>query len=224
MAPDFTAEFELDDRGNCGDADLYVEAYHKQTSQRFTCGTAGAPIPPEDSTLDQIDLSGPILFRVKVVDNRESVGRLIASADGLRPEGEDAEDQRSSLLIFRSTPHIGQQTWKLSFGGELPVLSINSRIPEAKAKLSHNPMFQGLVLPAAFREILMFIFWESGNEIEDDTWQSEWLEFAKTIFDFEAPDVDDASELLSWIDDVIAAFSSKHEICDRLVGRMKEES
>ena len=220
--PDFTASFSITDKKISNDADLYVEAYHKNTSQRFNFGTVGSPIRPQDTTLNQIDLSGPILFRVKAVDNSSHVGRLVASAEGLRSQQDLEDEQRASLMIFKSTPDLGQLPWKISFAGDdKPVLCINSNIREAKEQLLHNPLFQSLILPAAFREVLMFILWDREEEPDDGTWQQDWMNFA-TLVGPEEPDGEaDPFQYHNWIDDVVSEFSKKHELCDLLIKRME---
>lgn len=222
-APTFDANFNLESGKFPANAALYVEAYHKNTLQRFHFGTAGSPIPPENRTLDQIDLSGPILFRVKVVDNSEKIGRLVASAERLRPREDEEEESRASLMTFKSTD-LGDLTWKMSFiPDSKPVLCINSRIPEAKEQLMKNPVFQGLILPAALRETLMFIFLNIGGEDPDeDSWHKPWLDFASFIAPEDKPDTTDPFEQSEWIDGVVTEFSRRHELCEQLVTRMKD--
>ena len=221
--PTFDASFSLDSSKLPGDAALYIEAYHKNTSQRFHFGTAGSPIPPENRTLDQLDLSGPILFRVKVVDDSDKIGRLVASAERLRPKEDEEEESRASLMTFKSTD-LGDLTWKMSFlPDNKPVLCINSRIPEAKGQLMNNPVFQGLILPAALRETLMFIFLNIAEEdADEDSWHKPWMDFANFIAPEDKPDSADPFELNDWIDDVITEFSRRHELCEMLVTRMED--
>ena len=180
--PRFVANFNLDNNHVPATADLYVEAYYKNTSQRFDFGTVSQPIPPSDTTLDHIDLSGPTLFRVKVVDNSDEAGKLIASVEKLTPKDDDLEEQKASLMIFKSIPEMGNLTWKIAFNEDhKPVLCINNKIPEAKNQLLHNPVFQSLILPAAFREVLMYISWDQEGEADEDSWQRQWIEFANNF-------------------------------------------
>lgn len=224
-APRFQASFDLDRKHLPSSADLFVEAYHRNTSQRFNFGTVGSPLTPENTTLSEIDLSGPTLFRVKVVDNSEQVGKLIASAERLSPKDDDVEEQHASLMIFKSMPEMGNLPWRLSFNeGHKPVLCINNRIPEAKQQLMTNPLFQSLVLPAAFREVLLYVLWNYENDPPDESWQKHWLEFASNIAQEDCPMEDDPDVRVGWIDDVIRAFSERHHLCDHLVKRMEDHS
>ncbi|MCP5430213.1 MAG: hypothetical protein H6962_08405 [Chromatiaceae bacterium] len=224
--PKFDANFRLETKKPMpADARLYIEAYHKNTSQRFDFGTAGAPVPPESTALTEIDLSGPTLFRVKVVDEEGHIGRLIASAEGLQAKGDDSEEDRRSLMRVRTTD-LGSQTWKLEFDANLmPALCLNNRIPSAKEQLFQNPYFQGLVLPSVMREVLMFVFWNTGDEAVEDSWHKAWLDFANHLAPIDAPDPEetDPLQLLDWIDAAVAKFSEQWELCDLLLRKMEEE-
>lgn len=224
--PAFQASFNLNLEKLPSGANLFIEAYHRNTSQRFGFGTAGAPIQPTDTTLTDIDLSGPTLFRVKVVDNSEKIGRLIASAEQLSPKDADEEEQRASLMIFKSVPEMGNLTWKLSFNeAHKPVLCINNRVPEAKHQLMNNPVFQSLILPAAFREVLLYILWSEEDEPSVGTWHSQWIDFAQELALEECPTSEgDSDRLMGWIDDVVRAFSESHHFCDHLIKRMEDNS
>lgn len=222
QVPSFNAAFMFKDSRFPGEADLYVEAYHKNTSQRFGFGTVGAPVPPVDTSLGQIDLSGPVLFRVKIVDNSGHVGRLLAAAEGLRPDSENDEENKASLMTIKTTD-LGQVTWNLAFSEDKkPVLCINSRIPEAKSQLLSNPKFQSLILPAALREVLMFVLWNNDGEADEESWQRKWLQFANHIAPVELDESGDPIQVLAWIDDVVAAFSERFELCELLIKKMEE--
>ncbi len=221
--PEFEVDFKLDRNRLPPEADLFVEAYHRNTSQRFGFGTVAAPYPPASTMLDQIDLSGPILFRVKVVDNSDSVGRLIALADRLAPKDHEDEEQRASLMIIKRIPEMGNLVWKLSFD-ELrkPVLCINNTVPDGIGQLLNNPFFQSLVLPSAFREVLIYIFWNQVGDQGEGSWQEQWIAFANSIAPEECPTDTDPDLLHQWIDDVVRSFSDKHHFCEHLVRRMED--
>ncbi len=218
----FNAEFRLTEKKLPGDAEIYVEAYRGNTSQRYHFGTVAAPVPPGSTDIDQIDLTGPVLFRVKVVDKSESTHKLLALADRIKPDNGDEDDQKASLMTFRSRP-LGQLTWKTIFVDvDKPELCINSNIPQGKDQLLHNPYFQSLILPAAFREILMFIAWDTTEAEPDETsWQKRWLDFAATIAKSEKPSESEA--IFNWIDEVAANFSENHMFCDHLLKHMETE-
>ena len=93
--PEIDADFNFKERGLPGKSKIYIEAGYKNTLQRFDFGTLDSILRPKERALDRIDLSGPTQFRVRIVDESDEVGRILASADRLRAEGEeDHDDQR----------------------------------------------------------------------------------------------------------------------------------
>jgi len=214
----FDVDFKLDKNKLPEDALIYIEAYYKNTLQRFHYGTVGQIKVPDDRKLNQIDLSGPTLFRVHIVDESENLGRLVASAERLRPEGEEDEDQRSSLLTVKSRP-LGEETWRIEFAtGGKPELCINNKIPDAIGQIKNNPLFQTLILPAALRQVLMFYIWN--DNVEEGSIAEEWLHFAEHIAS-EKPQDEDPSVLMIWIDEVVERFSKSFELCKMLQNKME---
>jgi len=213
----FDALFSLDKSKLPSDAKVYVEAYSTNTSQRFSFGTVANIQRPIDRRLDQIDLSSSILFRTHIIDESVHKGRLVASASEMRPQSEQDEDH-ASLLPVRQR-NLGQQTWKIEFQTDSkPQLVINSRIPNAIGQVKHNREFQSLILPSAFRQVLMFFLW---NHDEENEFIDEWIGFAEFIAGSK-PHGEDAIDLMIWVDDVIAGFSDRFGLCDRLINSLKE--
>lgn len=216
--PQFDVEFSLNKKGLPEEACIYIEAYHKNTLQRFPFGRVGRIVPPESRLLDQVDRSGPVLFRALIVDESENVGRLIAKGEALRPEGDDDEDNKASLLTVKSTP-MEQVTWRIEFetGGK-PQLCINSKIPNAVEQLKVNPLFQSLVLPAALRQVLIHYLWDDD---EDNKESDDWLRFAEHLATTERPPDNDTLALTNWVEDVVENFSKHFELCDLLIKSME---
>jgi len=220
-APEFDVHFSLNRARLPDEASVYIEAYQRNTLQRFDFGTVGEIRKPENRRLDQLDHSGAILFRIRIVDETEHLGRLVASADRLKPEGDDEEDQRSSLLVVRSRP-LGQQTWKLEIDtGGKPELVINSRIPDAIGQVKHNPQFQSLILPAAFRQVLMYFLWNEDDDEDEGSIAGQWIAFAEQLAG-DRPQEKDPLQLAHWVDDVVERFSETFELCDILLHKMEE--
>ncbi len=217
--PVFDVEFSLDKSGLNDKASIYVEAYQRNTLQRFHFGTIAHICKPENRKLEKIDLSGPVLFRVHIVDESQYLGRLIASIDRLPPKTGDDEEQKSSLLVVRARP-MNNETWKVVFDtGGKPELCINSRIPDAIGQIKNNPLFQTLIFPAALRQVLMYYIWD--NNIEEGSIAEEWINFAEKLAR-EKPEENDTNELMIWIDDVVQRFSERFELCEMLLLKIEE--
>lgn len=221
-APEFDVDFSLNRDNLPDDATVYIEAYKSNTNQRFHFGTVDHIVKPENRKLDKLDLTAPTLFRIRIVDESGKHGRLIASADQIRPES-DEEAQKSSLLPVKSTP-LDQLTWKLEIeAGSKPVLCINNRIPDPVGQISNNPRFQSLILPAVLRQILMFYLWNADDDNEDDPVTGQWLRFAEHIH-MEKPHEDDPLMLMQWIDEVVSEFSRAFKMTDILLLKMEEDA
>ena len=219
-SPSFNVEFRINENDFPQDSSLYVEAYYKETRQRYDFGKVSKIIPPEDRLLSEIDLSGPTLFRVLVVDESDSHGLLLASGNSFRADKDDDDEKdRSSILTVVKKP-MGQLTWRVEFEtGGVPELCLNTSIPNAIDKMKSDPHFQALVLPAALRQVLIYFLW---NEVdEDNDVAKKWMDFAH-YFGEEKPDTEDPLTLIGWVDDVVSAFSLKFNLCDRLLKAVKE--
>lgn len=215
----FDVDFFLETKNLPNDAVIVIEAYNRNTLQRFSFGTVGKIEKPDSCILDQIDPTGAPLFRVRIIDEAEKIGRLIASAEGLKPESDEAEDQRSSIIKLACRP-LGSQTWTVNIPVEgKPELVINNSIPDAMHHIKSNPQFQSLILPAALRQVLMHYLWEA--EFEEGSIQEQWLHFAKHLAG-DRPHGDDVSELMTWVDMVVERFSERFELCELLKMKMEE--
>src|SRR5262249_34078076 len=62
------ATLNLDGLGFPSDAAVVLEAYQRSLGMRFDCGTIGAISVPKILHLNEIDRSGTVLFRLKVID------------------------------------------------------------------------------------------------------------------------------------------------------------
>jgi hypothetical protein len=208
-------------------AKIFVEPYYKSSFMRFSFGTVGEPLLPENTKITDIDHGSSILFRVLVVDDSEDLGRLLASADRVSPSNLDDKEDFESIISVREKD-LGNQTWKLDLAGAGPELVINNRIPAALSRIKHDAIYQGLIFPSIIREILNYILIMSEDPGEDDeatdTWQIQWLSFSKNLVDREIPGEDDIEELQEWIDDVVSEFCNQNKICDKIIDVLEESS
>ena len=213
-APEFDVKFSLDPDAFPPDAFLYVEAHFRETRQRFDFGTVGNISEPDDRRIDQLDLSGPTLFRVLVVDHTDRQGLVLGLGDHFRADaGDDAED-RTWLLAVHARP-IGQLPWKMEFQtGGMPELTVSKSIPGAIERLRSDPVFQSLILPAALKEILVYYLWND-HEDSGEIWE-QWLSFAAQFAE-PLPNGGDVSDLIKWVDEVVAGFCGQFGFSEMLV-------
>ncbi len=188
-------------------ARVYVEPYVRSSSMRFDFGMLGMLTPPESTTLDEID-AGQVLFRVKIVDESGALGLILASADVVRPRDAGEGDSRRSILplVHRD---IGNQIWRVEFTAEGPAVVLSNRVPGLRERLLGDPLLQGMVFPAAFRQVLTTAFGE--GEWGDEEWSKDWREFCNGL-GISTPEEDveqTAEELERFVDEAVRAF------CDR---------
>jgi hypothetical protein len=192
-------------------AKVYVEPYVRSSSMRFDFGTVGAPKVPSDTVLSELDSDGSLLFRVKVVDESGVVGRILASANGVRAR--DAEDDglnRKTILPLKTTD-LGEAVWRIAYDASSgPVLEISSRIVGLSPKIKSDPLLQGAVYPQAFREVLRKLMVDDPPDSELP-WAQSWHGFLKALTGRDIVDDEpEDDEVESFIDDAVGAFCVAH--------------
>lgn len=219
VAVDFTG-LDLPD-----EAPVYLEAYQRYALQRFYFGTVGNFTSPEDTRLTELDGDMPIQFRVKVVDTAGPEGRLLAAVKGVRASNEQPDAEGHEKLLPVASRDMEDITWRVNIQSDsLPELALNSRIPGSIDRIQRDPTFQALIFPGAVRTILTWIYWNEMIVDDQEDWVTRWLTFAGSIAG-EPPQIDDdQSEVFSWIEDVVAAFSKRHSLCARLAEQLGRES
>jgi hypothetical protein len=217
----FAGHLDLTGLGLPETAHVIVEAYHKESTQRFECGTVGHIQFPDDTALTEVDVAGSYLFRVKVVDREGNGSKLIASAEKIQPkEPGEPDGNRDFLLKVISRENTGGIPWKLELdpdGNVKPILVINTKIGSPE-KMRTNPVFRALILPAAIREVLNFIFQNEDNKDPDEgSWQAKWLSFAADLTNGEKDwPTNDDGDITGWVNDVVSGFSTRHVLCEKL--------
>ncbi len=205
------SEYEFPDT-----ASVVIEAYHRSSGQRFDCGTVAKLSIPSVLVLNQVDHSGSVLFRIKVIDNDKMPGMLLASAERISPKSSDGDAGRKSLfpVIYRD---LDYEVWKVEIVPDnRPLLILNNALPEIKYKLKSNPLIQGFLLPAALRVVLEELIRDSdGDGDESESWREEWKDYCKSELGIadNPPDMggseDDKSD---WIDRVVRGFCRKFKL------------
>lgn len=217
--PEFDAELKLEDYELPDKAEVYVEAYYKSSTQRFSFGTVGKLVKPKRRALDQIDLGGRVLFRVKVVDVGANAGRLLAAAEKVPAGAEDEQDKDHLVSVLQKD--LGNEVWRMELSTDNnPVLILNSSIPDAIGQVKTNPLFQGLLLPAVIREILTFLYWDEEGHFDDNSWQGRWLDYCESLTGSEPPSDPQSEDIRSWMDDVVESFSQQFKLQPRLTEQL----
>lgn len=199
------------------DARVYVEPYTGPSSMRFAFGTVSALTPPTDTWLTDLDVGAPILFRVKIVDEHEGVGLLLASVDELKAENDKPDRTQIRAIFPLVLTDLGSLVWRVYVSREdRPVLQINNRIPGLREELLSNPLLQGAILPAALRQVLDALL--RSDEYEEMGWVTDWRRFISELGAEDLPEADedvDSSTLDKIIDSAVAIFAEKKAFVQR---------
>ncbi|MGC3938744.1 hypothetical protein ACOTTU_13145 [Roseobacter sp. EG26] len=213
-------DLKLVDQGFPADARIAVEAYHRSSGMRFDCGTVSAPNVPDVLVLSEVEQSASVLFRLKVVDNGDDPGKLLGSAERLKPRDENDSENRRSIFPIRYR-NLRHDVWKVQIEqGDSPVLIVNKRIPGFSHKLLESPMMQGLLLPAALRIVLSELVRasETGESEDEPGWKEEWLEYCRGELGAEGDprEFTDENSKADWIDDVVMRFCENLSLIEKI--------
>ena len=217
--PRFDAKLTInnDEHDLPSDAEVYVEATAKQTKQRFSFGTVSKITPPDNLKLDKLDISGIPKFRILIVDATSELCKILAAGKGFKSE-EYIRDTRDHLLptIARD---LGSLCWRVDFSNDEAVLILNKEIPNVIEKISQDPLYQALILPAALTLILNEYFLKKGAvDNRDEPGVEKWLTFINQMMredkdPFEMSD----EEIEEWLKHVISEFTNQHQFASKLI-------
>ncbi len=204
------------------DAAVYLEARIGGSPQvtRYDWGTVRESKPPQDRTIPDFGTQS-LSFDLKVVDETEEIGRLVAVSRGIRPRLADDEGGRMPLLPVNADD-LGDEVWRLRFTDERPWLEVNNRIDGIKEISRSDQRFFALVYPHVIRRILMEGVLLDGvtdpAEAEDD-WRVSWLKWGIHWHpdNERPPDSKDRDGVLQWIEDVAVNFCSRHEARQKFI-------
>jgi hypothetical protein len=217
---------DLETLGLPATAALSVEAYHRSSAMRFDCGTVGSKKIPEVLTLNEIDQSGGVLFRIKVIDREGDQGKILASADRVRPSIEGEHIGRKSIFPVEYRD-LGQEIWRVEIDDDAgPSLLLNSKVPALMNRIHDNPLVAGALLPAAFRIVLNHLAYNPAEDDEDGSgWKSEWKRFC-----VEGLDIDDDPDELedneardAWVDQVSGKYCESRSFVDKTKQMVMEQ-
>ena len=213
----FNAGMQLSDMELPERAHVYVEAYRRTAYQRFGFGTIRDRIIPTDRRLSRFSNAAIPLFRVKVVDRRGTHGRILASADKIRPESVDEVPAGSQSLLFVEYDDLGNTIWQVDLEGDWPVLRLNRNVEGISMIASSDSRFLSLVYPETFRQILtrIVVVDQHTDPDCDDDWPSLWLKLACTLPGMAPPPQIGKADQQAWIDKAVEAFGGNNKLLEK---------
>lgn len=225
----FTADLTLPS-GLSGDARVFVEAYRSSPAarMRFDFGTVSAMLPPtvEQRRLTEFDDElPPPLFRVKITDNHEQPGRLVADAQRIRPLDPDEQPDKQRGILYTDWRDNDGPVWELDILDEVrgPILYIDLTA-DPHRELPGRIEFKALVYPEIMRRMLMMAL---SDDSRDDLggWQHTWLQFPRQTFGFAnpPPNGDDPDANKDWVDLAVGACSRNAGFCQAMAPKEIEE-
>jgi hypothetical protein len=210
---------DLDSLGLPASASVSVEAYHRSTAMRFDCGTVGAKKIPETLSLNELDQAGGVLFRIKIVDRDVQQGKILASADRVRPSIEGEHMGRKSIFPVQYRD-LGQEIWRVDIEDDAgPFLLLNSKVPALMHRIDENPLIAGALLPAAFRIVLLHMAYNPSEDDEDGAgWKTDWKRFCGEVLgvDVEPDELEDDDAREQWVDDVVRCYCESRAFVDKV--------
>ena len=131
-------------------SEVYLEAYFKTLTKRFHLGKIGDLNEPTDSSLEEFRYNDVIFFRVKIVDERYTIGRIIGLADKIRPTNQKKiPKNKISILYVNYVSNLGQRLFSMDFDEEdLPILNVNKKLKNC-SELIRSDIFISTIYPSA---------------------------------------------------------------------------
>lgn len=213
-----------------GNARVFVEAYRSSPAarMRFDFGTvADLRIPASESRLlsEFNDDLPPPLFRVKITDNSEQPGRLVADAQRIRPLDPDIKPDKQRGILYTEWRDNDGPVWELDILDEVtgPILYID-RTADPHKELPSRIEFKALVYPEILRRMLTRAL--SDDRDDPECWQHTWLHFPRQMSGFRDPppaDDDDPEAKKDWVDAAVRACSRNAAFCQKMAPAEVEE-
>lgn len=204
-------------------AQVYLEAYYGNAMMRFHLGTIVGGVSTFQFSALLSDLQDPqVNFRVKVVDEQQHIGRIVAVADKIQTLNQDTKQvMRIGLLPVKVTA-LGDQVWNLEIppDGTDPVLCVNELLDTGDIPVTelvrNNPIFLTLVFPQVVRRIYEYLLFDmEGDFREDDPehWGNRWMQYAVRQQGVDLPpDHGEDDEKSEWIEMVVERFCKSNHV------------
>jgi hypothetical protein len=211
----FDASLHFEDMNLPEHARIYVEAYRASAYKRFNFGTVANPIPPTDRSVEDLESTLDLRFRVKVVDESHRAGLLLAVAENLTPNVLGDHAKKRDPLVPLNVVDLGERVWRLNFEAfpDGPVmLEVNSRIENIEFIVKQDKGFRAVVFPAILEQVLTFVLRQEEFDPDDDNPDDEvrkWLQFVGGFFSDPVPEESQREE---WISDAVSAFCTRSQL------------
>lgn len=217
--PSFSAHVSIPTQLNLApDARIYIEAYVGNSSMRFNFGTVSSVIYPSDCILTELDANTPVLFRVRIVDESESVGRILAAANGIRPEADQDGTNRKTILPLRGLD-LGEELWRLVLDKDAgPTLAVNNRIPGLVERIPSDALLMAMLFPEVVRQVVKHIWSLEAGFDESVQWVDDWKSWLtqQSGREVHQEPIHDEDALEKLADDIVAAFSQRHTFASKV--------
>jgi hypothetical protein len=211
----FEAKFDFSELPDLDrNAKVYVEPYVRSSSMRFDFGVVANPVSPATTVMTDLDRGESVLFRVRVVDDSQIVGRILAAANGIRPIEKGDSSDRKPLLPLKTTD-TGELLWRLAFDPSSgPVLEISNKVPALASRIKIDPLLQGSIYPMALRDVLTRLTSESVDE--EAEWFQDWSKFVSALTGSELDELenDEVSQEM-FISDAVTTFADAHRFASK---------
>lgn len=200
-------------------AKIIVEAHVGSSRQRFDFGTAGRIVPPSSTSLTDLPPEKVPQFTALAVSDDERDGMLLARGR-TSPRHED-EAAGSSLLVISTQPGMGETLWSLDLPeGDRPQLNLNNQIPDFAHRLRTDPLVQGLVLPAALRQIINHYCTKDDDDPESGSIEAQWSALAAACA---GESWGESQDRETWLDEAVAGFCRRHRFVHKTLAKEGDE-
>jgi len=224
VPPSFEASLDLGGLKLPDSAEVFVEAYRRSFFKRFAFGTVSRLVPPPDRVLSELDSKAMVMFRVKVVDTKDT-GRILAVAEKIVPRREEDEPADKICILPVDFVDLGHLVWRLDLEGDWPILQLNRKIEDIREIARTDSFFLSLVYPEVVSQILhKIVVVEDHTDPTSDPedWMSQWLKFTRSELGvMNIPPSGESEpviqEKLKWVEDATEAFCSNNKMLDRFV-------
>jgi hypothetical protein len=190
-------------------------------SETLEFGTVGEP--RQTAELTNRSFAAPSCQLRVVATGDDRAGILLGSTDSwtLRADNDDPGSKAGEGILLFQPANIAPLAWKVKINDDdYPVVYIDRRIPDARTWVRNDAVFVSCVLPSIIREVFSGIL--TGQELPEQGWTKDWLQWAETLMPGQAPATGDTQRRDEWIDSLLETFCLKHGTLDRLVAQLKE--